>query len=225
MCSSDLDVKATFTIGMKDGDDISMNMWMKGEKERDVFTCLAPYTEGLSRTPNMPYDLKEQPTLTFVARQHGEAWSKPFVAIYEPSSVNEPSNISNVTFPDVVSNDNSSDIGICVEQKDGRKDLIISSDNPNELSQLDKLSVKATYALYGSNNNEDIILFLGDGTYLKKDDIIIKANNPGSILLEKRNDKWYYYSTVDCNIKINNKAHRLDATNSFQPINHSRKRN
>ena len=70
----------------KGGDDISMNLWMKGEPEREVFTALAPMTEGLSRTPHMPYNIKEQPTLTFVARQHGEAWNRPFVAVYEPST-------------------------------------------------------------------------------------------------------------------------------------------
>ncbi|KAB4425711.1 six-hairpin glycosidase, partial [Bacteroides thetaiotaomicron] len=38
------DVKVTFTIDMKDkgGDDISMNLWMKGEPEREVFTALSP---------------------------------------------------------------------------------------------------------------------------------------------------------------------------------------
>ena len=58
------DVKVTFTIDMKDkgGDDISMNLWMKGEPEREVFTALSPMTEGLSRTPHMPYNIKEQPT-------------------------------------------------------------------------------------------------------------------------------------------------------------------
>ena len=80
--------RRTFTIDMKDkdGDDIYMNLWMKGEPDREVFTALAPMTEGLSRTPNMPYNIKEQPTLTFVARQHGEAWNRPFVSIYEPST-------------------------------------------------------------------------------------------------------------------------------------------
>ena len=36
-----------------------MNLWMKGEPEREVFTALAPMTEGLSRTPGMPYNIKE----------------------------------------------------------------------------------------------------------------------------------------------------------------------
>ena len=55
------DVKATFTIDMKDkdGDDIYMNLWMKGEPDREVFTALAPMTEGLSRTPNMPVSMEK----------------------------------------------------------------------------------------------------------------------------------------------------------------------
>ena len=59
---------------------------------------MSPMTEGLSRIPDMPYAIKEQPTLTFVARQQGEAWNRPFVAVYEPSSVKEPGCISSVTF-------------------------------------------------------------------------------------------------------------------------------
>ena len=100
-----------------------MNMWMKGEKERKVFTALSPMTEGLSRTPDMPYHIKEQPTLTFVARQEGEAWNRPFVAVYEPSSVKEPGNIVSVTFPEVQSEEKGSHIGICINQKDGRVDI------------------------------------------------------------------------------------------------------
>ena len=74
-------------------------------------------TEGLSRTPDMPYHIKEQPTLTFVARQEGEAWNRPFVAVYEPSSVKEPGNIVSVTFPEVQSEEKGSHIGICINQK------------------------------------------------------------------------------------------------------------
>ena len=41
VAATDKDVKVTFTIDMKDkdGDDISMNLWMKGEPEREVFTA------------------------------------------------------------------------------------------------------------------------------------------------------------------------------------------
>ena len=69
---------------MPDEDNISMNMWMKGAPERKVFSALSPMTEGLSRIPDMPLcHQREQPTLTFVARQQGEVWNRPFVAVYE----------------------------------------------------------------------------------------------------------------------------------------------
>ena len=131
--TTDKDIKATFTIAMPDKDDISMNLWMKGETDREVFTALSPMTEGLSRTPGMPYNIKEQPTLTFVARQKGEAWNRPFVAIYEPSSVKEPGCIAEVSFPEVKSKTENSATSICVVQKDGRIDYILSSDTPTDI--------------------------------------------------------------------------------------------
>ena len=56
-----------------------MNMWMKVKKGR-TWCFRSPMTEGRSRTPGMPYNDKEQPTLTFVARQKGEAWNRPFAS-------------------------------------------------------------------------------------------------------------------------------------------------
>ena len=38
--------------------------------------------------------------MTFVARQHGEAWNRPFVAVYEPSTRKEPSAIQAVSYFD-----------------------------------------------------------------------------------------------------------------------------
>ena len=48
--------------------------------------------------PNQPYKLIDQPVLTFVARQKGEAWNHPFVCVYEPSSDTEPGDIASVDY-------------------------------------------------------------------------------------------------------------------------------
>ena len=59
-------------------------------------------TEGLSRIKQMPYVIADQPTLTFVARQRGEAWTRPFVSVFEPHTAkNAPSHIREVRFPEV----------------------------------------------------------------------------------------------------------------------------
>ncbi|MBD9094876.1 MAG: six-hairpin glycosidase [Bacteroides oleiciplenus] len=209
--TTDKDIKATFTIDMPDNDDIFMNLWMKGEAEREVFTALSPMTEGLSRTPGMPYNIKEQPTLTFVARQKGEAWNRPFVAVYEPSSQKEPGCISEVSFPEVNSKNKNSAVSVCVRQKDGRTDYILSSDRPEETCTSGNMSAQATYALWGNKQGNDCTLFLGNGTLLSTPNIIIKSATPANILLEYKNGTWHYTASADCTVSLNKKTYRLKA--------------
>ena len=209
--TTDKDIKATFTIDMPDNDDISMNLWMKGEAEREVFTALSPMTEGLSRTPSMPYNIKEQPTLTFVARQKGEAWNRPFVAVYEPSSQKEPGCISEVSFPEVNSKNKNSAVSVCVRQKDGRTDYILSSDRPEEICTSGNMSAQATYALWGNKQGNDCTLFLGNGTLLSTPNIIIKSATPANVLLEYKNGTWHYTASADCTVSLNKKTYRLKA--------------
>lgn len=76
-----------------------MTMWMQGYRDREVFKALSPVNLEYERLPKfMPYNVGEQPVLTYVARQCGEAWTKPFVAVFEPSDTDEPSEIRTVEF-------------------------------------------------------------------------------------------------------------------------------
>lgn len=209
---TDKDVKATFTIDMKDEDDISMNLWMKGESGRKVFTALSPMTEGYSRAPGMPYNIREQPTLTFVARQKGEAWNRPFVAIYEPSSEKEPGCIESVSFPVVECKKPGSHVGIVVEQKDGRKDYILSSDDATHVCKMESMSASATYALWGKGRESDVTLFLGHGTLLQTPRITVRSDIPVNVLLEQTAGQWYYTSTGACTISIDDKKHKVKKT-------------
>lgn len=209
---TDKDIKATFTMNMPDGDDIYMNMWMKGEKNREIFSALSPMCEGLSRTPGMPYNVKEQPTLTYVARQTGEAWTRPFVSIFEPSSKNEPSNIQSVSFFEA---ENRADnfVGICVENKNGRTDYIFSQVRPTETASYKQMAATGTYALIGTTEkNADCVLFLGNGTQLKYKDITILAVNPVTVTLEKRNGDWYIAASDACTVTIGKKKYKVGIT-------------
>lgn len=205
------DVKAAFTIDMPDEDDISMNLWMKGEERRKVFTALSPMTEGLSRTPDMPYVIKEQPTLTFVARQEGEAWNRPFVAVYEPSSVSEPERIRTVCFPEVSADQLGSHVGIQVELKDGSRDLILSSDQPTHLCKVENLQSKATYILWRKGRQDSILFFMGHGTLMQTPEVSLQAETPVSILLERRTDGWYYEASGICTLTLNGRIYELMA--------------
>ena len=208
--TTDRDVRATFTIQMPDRDDIAMNLWMKGEPQRELFTALSPMTEGLSRTPGMPYDIRKQPTLTFVARQRGEAWSHPFVAIYEPSSVSEPGCIASVSFPEVRTEAaEASVVGICVEQKEGRTDRILSSDTPTASCAMEQMHAQATYALWGNRDGHPCILFLGNGTLLEVPGIRIQARTEADVLLECRDGAWFYAASQECTIQIGKRTYKM----------------
>lgn len=212
MAATGKDVKATFRMTMKEGDDISMNLWMKGEPEREVFTALAPMTEGLSRTPGMPYNIKEQPTLTFVARQHGEAWNRPFVAIYEPSSVKEPSSIRRVSYFDAAEQTLTDFAGICVENKSGRIDHIFSLSDCSKTVTYQDMQVRADYALVSNEYAENRTLFLGNGTLLKASGVNILADKATNVVLEKKNGEWYVTSSAPCTVVIGKKKVHVGTT-------------
>ena len=208
------DVKATFTIDMKDkgGDDISMNLWMKGEPDREVFTALSPMTEGLSRTPGMPYNIKEQPTLTFVARQHGEAWNRPFVAVYEPSTREEPSAIQAVSYFDAEEAALTDFAGICVKSKNGRTDHIFSLSDATQTATYQGMKVKADYAVISNRYaGDNRTLFMGNGTQLIAPGVSIRTSVPANVLLEQKQGKWYILSSASCTVVIGGKKMKVKA--------------
>lgn len=208
---TDKDIKATFTMNMPNGDDIYMNMWMKGEKGREIFSALSPMCEGLSRTPGMSYNVKEQPTLTYVARQTGEAWTRPFVSIFEPSSKNEPSAIASVSFFNAETKADDF-AGICVENKNGRTDYIFSQGAPTATATYKQMAVTGTYAVIGIEKNDNRVLFLGNGTYLKYGDVILSSDIPLNVTLEKKEGCWYIAASGPCSISIGKKKYKVSGT-------------
>ena len=138
-------VKATFTITTAKPSPVGMTMWMRGEENREVFQALSPANMEYERIKDMPYDIRQQPVLTFIARQNGEAWQHPFVAVFEPFSQQERSQIKAVTFFTPQSS-SSTAVDIKVELNSGRTDYIFSSADEAEMSY-DGITVTAVYAV------------------------------------------------------------------------------
>lgn len=122
---TDKNVKVLFTTRIEDEKvsavqggqhEITMTMWMKGDAQRTIFQALSPANLEYERMPLQPYKVIEQPVLTFVARQQGEAWARPFVVVYEPSSDTEPGDILSV---DYFTPTEKNSVGIIVTLKDG----------------------------------------------------------------------------------------------------------
>ncbi|MBR1877603.1 MAG: heparinase II/III family protein [Paludibacteraceae bacterium] len=113
-------------------DNSMMTQWAMATRNTTYFRALAPSTEGLSRLKDMPYDIRNTPTLTYVSRHYGEAWTTPFVNVFEPTAPYKPSVIECVEFPEVkiLDRQTTSAVAVLVVRKDGKKDLFVSTDNP-----------------------------------------------------------------------------------------------
>jgi len=144
--TTDKDIQAVFTVNCSDGRRIDMTMWMRGSKDREIFQALSPVNLEYERMKDQPYKIDEQPVLTFVARQKGEAWTKPFTAIFEPSDSNEPSEIESVEFFTPKSSSDSA-TGIIVHLKNGSTDHIFSAPEATKMTY-GKISVNAAYAVF-----------------------------------------------------------------------------
>lgn len=184
--ATDSDVEAVFTVSMPQDsgkEDVEMKMWMKGEPERTVFQALSPMTEGLSRMAGMPYDIKEQPTLTYVARQSGEAWTRPFAAVFEPRGVAAGGTVASVSYPEVKADRDGSHLAIIVRHNDGREDVVLSSDNASSRISSAGVEMKGEYAVAARD-----FWMLCRGTELKAPGVSITMKKPGSVIVRRNVD-------------------------------------
>ena len=204
------DVKADFTVRMPDKDDITMALWMKGEKDREVFSALSPMTEGLSRIKDMPYVIADQPTLTFVARQRGEAWNRPFVAVYEPHTLREPSRIGRVTFPEV---EGEGKAGVKVELVDGNTDFILSSDKADEAMEMEGVKSSSVCSVVRKDKKNGLqMCFMGGGTSLQVDNLSISSGVSSDVLLVKKHGVWMYTASAPVSVVLEGRSYHLPSS-------------
>jgi Heparinase II/III-like protein len=76
----DGDIHATFSVDLPDAKR-SMSLWMPGQPNRKIFSLQAPPDHAAREACPA---LSTIPMPTLLVRQSGDAWAKPFIAVYEP---------------------------------------------------------------------------------------------------------------------------------------------
>ena len=214
MAQTGQDIRADFTVRPeKGGEDIRMTMWQQGMPDRKIFRALSPETEGLSRDNTMPYTIKGAPTLTYVARQSGEAWTRPFVSVFEPSTSTGGNRIEKVEFftPESEGKDAA---GILVSLKDGRKDMILSSADAEKEIRHEGMAARATYVCLQRKEGRPVRFFMGDGLSFRADDVEVRADEAADVSLEKRGEDWYYTASSPCAIVVDGKEIRVASSDT-----------
>ena len=184
------DINATFQLKMPDRDSIFMNMWMKGSTGREIFTVKSPKSTAIDRGM-VPKEIAELPLPTIVARQYGEAWTKPFVAVFEPASATQPASIASISSftPDKAPADFA---GIMVTGKSGSTQTVFSTAAGNAAVTYKEYTFRGTYAVISEYNHELQYLFLGNGRTITKGGFgITTTADSASAVLCKLNNAWF----------------------------------
>lgn len=198
---TDRDVEGRFAMRLSDGGEAGMRMWMRGERDRCVFKALSPHIDALTRTP-MPYDVKNSPCQTFVARQFGQAWTRPFAAVYEPYDSTGAA-IDSVAWFDCGA---PGTVGLRVMKRDGRTDRIFSADEAQPMAG-DGVSCRAVLAVVSDGH-----CFMARGTSLEAGEVRIATDTPATVALVRRADGWHYTSDAACRVRIGRRTYRLEAS-------------
>src|SRR5258708_24178050 len=154
------DFKATFKLRVPGKEDVFMNMWMHGEPNREIFSVQSPPSRAF-RDGMLPKEIADLPLPTIVARQWGEAWTKPFVAVYEPSTKSEPQSIASIRSfsPDSAPEDF---VGIAVEGRIGDKQWIFSDAAAHKITY-QAMNFEGALGVVGEVKGNTEYLFLGQG--------------------------------------------------------------
>lgn len=189
------DYQAVWKMSMPDQNHVYMNLWMKGYADREVFSIKSPSCKAFRSNSDFPYEVNKAPFLTIAARQHGEAWNRPFVSVFEPATEKEGKSVRTIesfeaagTSPDFV--------GLKICSKSGRIDYLFSSVK-EEKAEYNQMSVHATYALVSETGN-DFVLFMGNGTSMKAKGFTISSNEKTTAVLEYKNGEYY----LTCNSPV-----------------------
>jgi hypothetical protein len=138
----------------------------------------------------IPDSIAALPMPTIVARQSGEAWKRPFVAVFEPSTGSQPKSVVTIRSFDPIGATNDF-VGLVVESKGGTKEYIFSATVSKEVKQEDK-SFIGTYGVISERDGSLSYLFLGNGKKIEKGAFGIAAiSDSASAALTKEKDGWY----------------------------------
>lgn len=138
---------------------IKMKTWMPGNDGRTVYSLTAP-----SAPRYYINELRQVRVPTLLVRQSGEAWNRPFIAVFEPfgngleSSVRLVRRMNNVPLSGEM-------VGIVVERSEG-KDYILNSTDPSVMNDYEGVKFKGIYGVISQDKEGFRCMYLGTGSQI-----------------------------------------------------------
>jgi hypothetical protein len=165
-------VVALFSVNQEENNKTFMQVLFAGEGNRVFYAGKAPQT----KTADIPYRNLETPTL--IARQEGEAWTKPFVAVYEPFKGENGHSVDSILVID--KSDPGRFTAMLVKNKDNTNQYIFQCTESTPINSKDNWKFKGNFGAVSVQKNQLQYLYLGDGNEISFGDVGLSAQAKNS---------------------------------------------
>ncbi|MDP6041565.1 MAG: hypothetical protein QGG64_23660, partial [Candidatus Latescibacteria bacterium] len=189
--------------------DVGMNMWMAGKTDRTLFTTMSPVARTTTHG-SAPREISELPVPMVLVRQLGEAWTRPFVAIFEPFNETDGQAISNVR----TLKSEGDFIGLIVESDrlNRRTETIFNDTSMDNIHTVEGQTFHGIYGITSADANGLQYLYLGHGKILSAHGFEITATSqPVSACLYRENNELRISASGPVQIKTPERSHTVEA--------------
>ena len=218
----DGDFRAKFNMPTPNNQLLSVNLWMQGFPDRQIFKVMAPPSRALNKRLT-PEALYRQDLPTLVVRQKGEARTHPYATIIDAFNEKEGATVQQV---DHFKSENANPffVGIIVHTEQDKVDYIFSDENEEEENTFVKHKFQGTYGIISYENNRMTSMFLGEGQLLESENWKIESTEKGNtVFLQKKGNSIQINATHKFSLTLpildstrNNQELKLKGSNSDQ---------
>ncbi|WP_157097883.1 hypothetical protein [Niabella ginsenosidivorans] len=159
----------------RNGTDQYMQVLFAGQNDRTFYAGEAPSTN------TAPPVYRNRPTPAIVCRQQGEAWARPFVAIYEPFAGSGKYSVDRIEMESERGDKNFT--ALSVYNRDGSRQLILQSADYTVLKQTAISKFEGAFGVINLVKDQPRYLYMGYGRCIEYGKYGIKMKKPGAVNL------------------------------------------
>ncbi len=174
---------AIYKLDLPQQPQVQLHAWMAGAANRQMFSVLAPAARSLGDL--VPKEIGALPLHTIVLRQSGEAWTHPFVSVFEPARTDQDSSIQSVQQISM-SSAPAGAVAVQVKEDKSRQQTILSAVKREDVIRTRDAACQATYCVWDSGPGLTRML-LGDGNWASTPRLHLKMiGGAGSAFVERQ---------------------------------------
>ncbi|SFU56285.1 heparinase II/III domain-containing protein [Pseudoduganella namucuonensis] len=195
-------LKARFDLKLPDR-AVAMTAWLQGAATREFFSVQAPPSTAWP-SGMLPAGVDKLPMQTLVVRQSGEAWTRPFTAVFEAMGNGTPDSVLKVE--EIIPEGGAGRAaGLRVTATGERRQTIMSNDGDGVTFAHGGQRLVGRYGIAAERGGELDYLFLGHGREVAGLGYAIAAAGEGdgaSAALWRSQGRWLYTASRPARLRV-----------------------